>query len=142
MLQKSGSPNYAEVGELNSMKQDEKHRPLQIIVVTAIALFVIANIVFVLQSDAKYDRQMQHFYELDLFGRITEIKDQHRGSYYLEIKAGSEKRQFNSLPIALEVKEYHIETGDSVSKPFHSNIISFYKQTDNVTEKLCEVQLY
>lgn len=96
------------------MKQIHNNKPLQIIVVTAIALFVIANIELSSHSDAEYNRQMQPFYESDLFGRITSIKDQHRGSYFLEITRGSEKWQFNSLPIAWEVQEYHIETGDSV----------------------------
>ena len=122
------------------MKQYINNKPIQVIVVLAIALFVIANIVFSSNSDAKFDQQMQRLYELGLFGHISDIKDQHRGSYYLEITTGSEKQQFNSLPIAWEVKEYHIEIGDSISKPPHSNTMSFYKGDDK-TAKLCEVQL-
>jgi hypothetical protein len=121
------------------MKQYRNKKLVQMIVVIGIALFVIANIVFGSHTDAKYNKQMQQFYKLELFGHISDIKDQHRGSYYIEISTGGQKQQFNSLPIAWEVKKYHIDIECSVSKPLNSNTIIFYKNGSNM--KLCEVEI-
>lgn len=121
------------------MKQYINNKTVQIVVMITIVLFVIANIVFSSHTKAKYDEQIQKFYELELFGHISDLKDQHRGSYYLEILAGGRKQQFNSLPIAWEIKEYHINIGDSVSKVLNSNTLSFYKAGSTI--KLCEVEI-
>ena len=74
-------------------------------------------------------------------GRITDLKDETRGSYYLKIKSFNNTIRLHSLPIAWEVEEFNIQIGDSISKDAKSKKFVIYKQKNGRFKKICEFEM-
>lgn len=74
-------------------------------------------------------------------GRIIDIKDETRGSYYLKIKSSESIFELQNLPMAWEVEEYNIQIGDSISKDAKSKKNVIYKQKDGRFKKICEFEI-
>jgi hypothetical protein len=77
----------------------------------------------------------------EIDGVIKSMKDESRGSYFLEIKTGKGLLSIHSLPVAWEVEKYNIQVGDSVSKKANSKTMNFYKSKNGVMTKVCEFEM-
>ena len=76
----------------------------------------------------------------EIKGRIIDMKDESRGSYYLKIKCLKSISELHSLPIAWDVEEYNIQIGDSVCKEAKSKKIAFYKLKNGIYKKIALIE--
>ena len=105
-----------------------------------IALFlagVITAFLFFRKSYLNHNKDMTVLVGKELKGRISDLKNQNRGSYYVEIK----NDKIHSLPIAFEIEKFNIQVGDSISKEAKSNIMTFYKNKNGTFIKCCDFEI-
>lgn len=76
----------------------------------------------------------------EIKGRIIDMKDESKGSYYLKIKSLKSTSELHSLPIAWDVEEYNIQIGDSVCKEAKSKKIAFYKLKNGIYKKIAIIE--
>jgi hypothetical protein len=76
----------------------------------------------------------------EIKGRIIDLKDESKGSYYLKVKSLKSTSELHSLPIAWDVEEYNIQIGDSVYKKAKSKKIAFYKLKNGSYKKIAIIE--
>jgi len=106
-----------------------------LVILAIIAVIVLSKNYF------KYRAKTNTLIGQEINGVIKSMKDESRGSYFLEIKTEKELLSIHSLPVAWEVQKYNIQVGDSVSKKANSRIMNFYKLKNGAMEKVCEFEM-
>lgn len=102
---------------------------------------VIVAVIYFTTNYKKFKSEISILISQEINGIIKSMKDENRGSYFLEIQTTKEDLKIHSLPIAWEVKKFNIQIGDSVSKEANSKIMIFYKLKNGVSQKLCEFEM-
>lgn len=113
-------------------------------VIFFIVLFLISiifAIIFFRNNYVEYKKEITELIEKEIQGKIKNLKNENRGSYYIEISTLNGDIKIHSLPIAWEIEKYNIQIGDSVSKEANSKIMSFYKAKNGVFEKCCDYEI-
>jgi hypothetical protein len=124
------------------MKEEFKISKKNLIVLFSILAILVLIAVFVLSKNyLNYRANTNALIGQQINGIIKSMKDQSRGSYFLEIQTEKEIISVHSLPVAWEVKKYNIQVGDSISKEANSRIMKFYKSRNGVIEKICEFEM-
>jgi hypothetical protein len=100
------------------------------IILSIFALIAIVGIFYLIRNSVKYNNEIELLRTKAIKGVIVELQDTGRGFCSITINERNENVTQYSLSIAWEVKEYHIQVGDSVSKELNSNLIKFYKYKD------------
>lgn len=90
---------------------------------------------------SKHIDEMHFLIKTEIKGTILVLKNEQRGSYYIEIKSKNINHKIHSLPIAWEVDEYDIKVGDSISKEADSRMMFFYKTNNGINRKYCEFKI-
>ena len=103
---------------------------------------VIGAIVFFTRNYLSYKEELNSLIAKEINGHIVALKDENRGSYYIEIETLKETYKIHSLPIAWEIKEYNIQVGDSISKEANSKTMIFYKLKDGIYKECCKYKIY
>ena len=113
-------------------------------VIFFIALFVISiilAIMFFRNNYLKHKNVIAEIINKEIHGKIQGLRNENRGSYYVEISTLNGDIKIHSLPIAWEIEEYNIQIGDSVSKEANSKLMTFYKFKDGAYKKCCEYEI-
>jgi hypothetical protein len=102
----------------------------------------LCSFLFVLVYSNYYENTYEYksLVKKEIKGRIIDMKDESRGSYYLKIKSLKSTSELHSLPIALDVEEYNIQIGDSVCKEAKSKKIAFYKLKNGIYKKIALIE--
>jgi len=112
-----------------------------ILIIVIFISIVIGAVVFFTRNYLSHKDELNSMIPKEIKGRIVALKDENRGSYYLEIETLKETHKIHSLPIAWEIKEYNIQVGDSISKEANSRMMLFYKLKNGIYEKCCEFEM-
>jgi hypothetical protein len=112
-----------------------------IIIFCILTVMVIIAAAILSKNYFKYKAAADALVGLEINGVIQSLKDEGRGSYFLEIKTEKELLKIHSLPVAWEVKNYNIQIGDSVSKKANSRVMIFYKLKDGTMKKACTFEI-
>ena len=113
-------------------------------IIFLIALFLISAIsaiVFFRDNYIKQTKKITEVIKKEIQGKIKDLKNENRGSYYIEISTMTEEIKVHSLPIAWEIEKYNIQIGDSLSKEADSRIMTFYKFKNGAYKKCCEYKI-
>jgi hypothetical protein len=115
-------------------------KPINFTTIWIVICAFIASCVIVwsINNYSEHQSALKFFAEKEVKGKITALKNEKRGSYFIEIDDLITKHQMHSLRIGWAVEEYNISVGDSVSKDANSKRMVFYKLKNGVFEKLCE----
>lgn len=111
-----------------------------VLIVVVFISIVIGAVVFFTRNYLNNKEELNSLVGKEIKGRIDALKDENRGSYYIEVKTLEETYKIHSLPIAWEIKEYNIQVGDSISKEADSKTITFYKVKNGSYEKCCDYE--
>jgi predicted membrane protein len=112
-----------------------------IMMITVFVSIIIAGVVYFSKNHIRYKDELKVLVTREIKGTIIALKDERRGSYYIAIQCTEDTIKQHSLQIGWEIKEYHIQIGDSISKEANSNIMLFYKLKDSIYEKRCEYEI-
>lgn len=112
-----------------------------VLIVVVFISVVIGAVVFFTRNYLNNKEELNSLVGKEIKGRIVALKDENRGSYYIEVKTLEETYKIHSLPIAWEIKEYNIQVGDSISKEADSKAITFYKVKNGSYEKCCDYEM-
>jgi predicted membrane protein len=104
-------------------------------------LSIIFAIVFFSNNYVEHKKEIKELIEKEIQGKIQGLKNENRGSYYIEVSTLNGNFKIHSLPIAWEIEEYNIQIGDSISKESNSRIMTFYKAKNGVFEKCCDYEI-
>ncbi len=113
-------------------------------VIVFIALFLILIMfatVFFRNNYLKHEKEITGVIRKEIQGKIKDLKNENRGSYYVAISTLKEDIKIHSLPIAWEIEKYNIQVGDSVSKEANSKLMTFYKFKIGAYEKCCTYEI-
>jgi hypothetical protein len=109
--------------------------------ITLFLISIVFAIVFFRNNYLKHENVITELIEKEIQGKIKGLKNENRGSYYIEISTLNGDIKIHSLPIAWEIEEYNIQIADSVSKEANSKIMTFYKFKNGAYEKCCEYEI-
>jgi hypothetical protein len=118
-----------------------RFRKINYFLASFFVVVVISAICYFTRNFIKHIEEVEVFVSKEVYGRLIDLRDQRRGSYFLEIETKTEKVSINSLPISLEVKRFGIQVGDSVSKLPSSRVLFFYRLEDGVYVRYCELEI-
>ena len=113
-------------------------------IVFFVALFLISiilGITFFRKNYLKHKDVIAELINKEVKGKIKSLRNENRGSYYVEISTLNGEIKLHSLPIAWEIETYHIQIGDSVSKEANSKIMTFYKVENGVYRRCCGYEI-
>ena len=116
-------------------------RKYNVLLIVVFITIVIGAVIFFTRNYLSHKDEFNSLIAKEIKGRIVVLKDEHRGSYYIEIKNQNDTFKI-SAPIAWEVKKYNIQMGDSINKNANSKIIFFYKLKRGVFERYCDYEMY
>jgi hypothetical protein len=74
-------------------------------------------------------------------GRIDSMRDLKRGSYYMKVITQDSVIELQSLPLAYDVDQTKLRTGDNVSKERYSKKILFFRTDSGKRSELFEYQI-
>jgi hypothetical protein len=111
------------------------------IILSIFALIAIAGISYLIRNSVKYNNELEILRSKEIKGIIVELRDTGRGFCSIRIKESNADVNQYSLAIAWEVKEYHIQVGDSVSKESNDRTMTFYKLKNGSYEKYCDYEM-
>lgn len=111
------------------------------ILVTLFTVIISTYLIYFGKAFFKDQDEKDYLRMKKIDGHLITLKDEGRGSYFLEIETINDTVSIHSLPISWEIREYQIEVGDSVSKSANSKIIHFYRLQKGVYTKYCEYEI-
>jgi hypothetical protein len=114
---------------------------LNIVVALIVIVIFFSESMFFDKKATQHKEELKALFLRNIDGTIINLINEHRGSYYIEIKCSSDTVKQHSLPLSWYIKEYDIQIGDRVLKNANSKIISFFKESNNKLEKICEFEL-
>jgi uncharacterized membrane protein YhfC len=114
---------------------------VSIIMIVSLITINIGVIFFLRGNQTRYKEELKALSLRNVNGTIIYLKNEHRGSYYIEIECPLDTVKQHSLPLSWVIEDYGIKIGDRVTKKANSKIMSFFKEKNNTLEKICEFEL-
>lgn len=111
-----------------------------VVAAIAVALFFSESAYFD-EKGTQRKKELKALFLRNIDGTIIYLKNENRGSYYIEIECSTDTVKQHSLPLSWYIREYDIKIGDRVVKKENSKTLSFFKEINNEFDKICEFEL-
>ena len=104
-------------------------------------IFAIAAIFQIIFSVRDGNQELEQFKTLPINSRVYGLRNIKRGNYEIKLLHNNSLLVFN-LPIADDVEEFKIETGDSLTKESNSGICNLYRNRDSIPRLIGTLTIY
>jgi hypothetical protein len=123
--------------------KEEVEIPIKYIILIMVIFItsIIGAVFYFTRNYLSHSSELKSLESKEINGRIVALKDENRGSFYIEIETIQETHRMHSLPIAWEIEKYNIQVGDSVSKEAGSRTMIFYKLKDGIYKECFKYEM-